>query len=170
MVTELDQRVQGERFFAIVDEVDNILIDEARTPLIISGQAEESADKYYQFARIVPRLVGRPEGSEEGGDYYVDLKEKSVAPTEQGISRMEQWLGVENMYDADPTLARHFEQALRAHALYRRDKEYIVKDGDVIEFEVETRPVPQYDPVGVAAHRVRGRFDCIEIRVAKQEE
>ncbi|MEI8332393.1 MAG: preprotein translocase subunit SecA [Chloroflexota bacterium] len=132
MVTELDQRVQGERFFAIVDEVDNILIDEARTPLIISGQAEESADKYYQFARIVPRLVGRPEGSEEGGDYYVDLKEKSVAPTEQGISRMEQWLGVENMYDADPTLARHFEQALRAHALYRRDKEYIVKDGEII--------------------------------------
>jgi preprotein translocase subunit SecA len=132
MVTELDQRVQGERFFGIVDEVDNILIDEARTPLIISGQAEESADKYYQFARIVPRLVGRPEGSEEGGDYYVDLKEKSVAPTEEGISKMEKWLGVENLYDADPTLARHFEQALRAHALYRRDKEYIVKDGEII--------------------------------------
>ena len=132
MVTELDQRVQGERFFAIVDEVDNILIDEARTPLIISGQAEESADKYYQFARIVPRLTGRPEGEEEGGDYYVDLKEKSVAPTEEGISKMEKWLGVENMYDADPTLARHFEQALRAHALYRRDKEYIVKEGEIV--------------------------------------
>ncbi len=132
MVTELDQRVQGERFFAIVDEVDNILIDEARTPLIISGQAEESADKYYTFARIVPRLVGRPEGDEEGGDYYVDLKEKSVAPTEVGIAKMEKWLGVENLYDADPTLARHFEQALRAHALFKRDRDYIVKDGEII--------------------------------------
>ncbi len=132
MVTELDQRVQGDRFFAIVDEVDNILIDEARTPLIISGQAEESADKYYTFARIVPRLQGRPEGDEEGGDYFVDLKEKAVSPTEHGISKMEKWLGVENLYDADPTLARHFEQALRAHALYKRDRDYIVKDGEII--------------------------------------
>jgi preprotein translocase subunit SecA len=132
MVTELDQRVQGDRFFAIVDEVDNILIDEARTPLIISGQAEESADKYYTFARIVPRLQGRTEGDEEGGDYFVDLKEKAVSPTEEGISKMEKWLGVENMYDADPALARHFEQALRAHALYKRDRDYIVKDGEII--------------------------------------
>ncbi len=132
MVAELDQRVQGERFFAIVDEVDNILIDEARTPLIISGQAEESADKYYTFARIVPRLQGRPEGDEEGGDYFIDLKEKSVAPTEQGIAKMEQWLGVENLYDADPALARHFEQALRAHALFKRDRDYIVKEGEIV--------------------------------------
>jgi preprotein translocase subunit SecA len=73
MVTELDQRVQRQRFFGIVDEVDNILIDEARTPLIISGQAEESADLYYTFARLVPRLQARPEGAEEGGDYFVDL-------------------------------------------------------------------------------------------------
>src|SRR3990172_5482244 len=75
MVTELDERVQRERFFGIVDEVDNILIDEARTPLIISGQAEQSADLYYQFARLVPRLSPRPEGEdEEGGDYFIDLK------------------------------------------------------------------------------------------------
>ncbi len=132
MVTELDQRVQGERFFGIVDEVDNILIDEARTPLIISGQAEESADKYYTFARLVPRLQGRPEGDEEGGDYFIDLKEKAVSPTEQGIAKMEKLLGVENMYDADPALARHFEQALRAHALFKRDRDYIVKDGEIV--------------------------------------
>ncbi|HEV7494785.1 MAG TPA: hypothetical protein VGO10_13520 [Baekduia sp.] len=75
MVLELDQRVQRERSFAIVDEVDNILIDEARTPLIISGQAEESADLYFTFARLVPRLKGRPEGDEEGGDYFIDLKD-----------------------------------------------------------------------------------------------
>src|SRR6187399_2032899 len=132
MVLELDQRVQRERSFAIVDEVDNILIDEARTPLIISGQAEESADLYFTFARLVPRLKGRPEGDEEGGDYFVDLKDKAVSPTEEGVSKMEGWLGVENMYDADPRLARHFEQALRAHALYKRDRDYIVKDGEIV--------------------------------------
>jgi preprotein translocase subunit SecA len=132
MVVELEQRVQRERFFAIVDEVDNILIDEARTPLIISGQAEESADLYFTFARLVPRMKGRPEGAEEGGDFFIDLKDKAVSPTEEGISKMEGWLGVENMYDADPRLARHFEQALRAHALYKRDRDYIVKDGEIV--------------------------------------
>ena len=132
MVLELDQRVQRERSFAIVDEVDNILIDEARTPLIISGQAEESGDLYFTFARLVPRLKARPEGEEEGGDYFIDLKDKAVSSTEEGITRMEGWLGVENMYDADPRLARHFEQALRAHALYKRDRDYIVKDGEIV--------------------------------------
>ena len=132
MVVELDQRVQRGQSYAIVDEVDNILIDEARTPLIISGQAEESADKYFTFARLVPRLSPRPEGDEEGGDYFVDLKDKAVSPTEQGIDKMEKWLGVPNLYDADPALARHFEQALRAHALYKRDRDYIVKDGEII--------------------------------------
>ena len=132
MVTELDERVQRERFFGIVDEVDNILIDEARTPLIISGQAEESADLYYTFARLVPKLQPRPEGAEEGGDYFVDLKDKAVSPTEDGVDKMEKLLGVANLYDADPRLARHFEQALQAHALYRRDKDYLVKDGEIV--------------------------------------
>ena len=132
MVIELDQRVQRERSYAIVDEVDNILIDEARTPLIISGQAEESADLYFTFARLVPRLKERPEGAEEGGDYFIDLKDRAVSPTEEGIDRMEGFLGVQNLYDADPRLARHFEQALRAHALYKRDRDYIVKDGEIV--------------------------------------
>jgi preprotein translocase subunit SecA len=132
MVLDLNQRVQRERSFGIVDEVDNILIDEARTPLIISGQAEESADLYYTFARLVPRLKERPEGAEDGGDYYIDLKDRAVSPTEEGISRMEGFLKVDNMYDADPRLARHFEQALRAHALYKRDRDYIVKDGEIV--------------------------------------
>jgi preprotein translocase subunit SecA len=136
MVTELDQRVQRERFFGIVDEVDNILIDEARTPLIISGQAEESADLYYTFARLVPRLRERREdwveGDDQDGDYFVDLKDKAVSPTEEGVERIEKLLGVENLYDADPRYARHFEQALRAHALYKRDRDYIVKDGEII--------------------------------------
>ena len=132
MVTELDQRVQRERSFGIVDEVDNILIDEARTPLIISGQAEESGDLYYQFARLVPRLQGREEDAEEGGDYFIDLKDRAVSPTEEGVDKIEKLLGIDNLFDADPRLARHFEQALRAHALYKRDRDYIVKDGEII--------------------------------------
>ncbi|MBA2373686.1 MAG: preprotein translocase subunit SecA, partial [Chloroflexi bacterium] len=132
MVLELEERVQRQRSFAIVDEVDNILIDEARTPLIISGQAEESADLYFTFARLVPRLKERPDGEEEGGDYFVDLKDRAVSPTEIGVEKMEGFLGVENMYDADPRLARHFEQALKAHALYKRDRDYIVKEGEIV--------------------------------------
>ena len=132
MVMEIPQRVQRERYFGIVDEVDNILIDEARTPLIISGEAEESADKYYVFARLVPRLAERPEGAEEGGDYFVDLKDRAVSPTEEGVTKIERLVGVQNLYDSDPTLARHFEQALRAHALYKRDRDYIVKDGEIV--------------------------------------
>ncbi len=132
MVDSLDGRVQRERFFAIVDEVDNILIDEARTPLIISGQAEESADLYFTFARLVPKLKERPEGAEEGGDYFLDLKDKAVSPTEEGIEKIERLLSIDNLYDADPRLARHFDSALKAHALYRRDRDYIVEDGEIV--------------------------------------
>jgi preprotein translocase subunit SecA len=132
MVTDLSQRVQRDRYFAIVDEVDNILIDEARTPLIISGQAEESEDLYYQFARLVPRLKERPDGAEEGGDYFLDLKDKAVSPTEEGITKVEKLLGVENLFDTDPRLTRHFDQALKAHALYKRDRDYIVKEGEIV--------------------------------------
>ncbi len=136
MVTDLESRVQRERFFGIVDEVDNILIDEARTPLIISGLAEESADLYFTFARLIPRLRERPadweEGDEDEGDYFIDLKDRAVSPTEAGVDKIEKLLGVDNLYDADPRFARHFEQALRAHALYKRDRDYIVKDGEIV--------------------------------------
>ena len=125
LVVDLEQRAQRGHFFAIVDEVDNILIDEARTPLIISGQAEESAEKYQQFARLVPRLK-----AEE--DFIIDEKLKQVAITEAGTDKMEGWLGVANMFDDDFSLARHLEQALKAHALYKRDRDYVVKDGEVI--------------------------------------
>ncbi len=125
LVIDLASRVQRGHFFAIVDEVDNILIDEARTPLIISGNAEESADKYIQFARLVPRLK-----AEE--DYIVDEKFKQVAITEAGTDKMEKWLGVENMFADDFSLARHLEQALKAQVLYQRDRDYVVKDGEVV--------------------------------------
>jgi len=125
LAIDLNARAQRGHFFAIVDEVDNILIDEARTPLIISGTAEESADKYIQFSRLVPRL-----SAEE--DFVVDEKFKQVAITEAGTDKMERWLGVENMFDDDFSLARHLEQALKAEVLYKRDRDYVVKDGDVV--------------------------------------
>ena len=134
MVQDLAERVQRERFFGIVDEVDNILIDEARTPLIISGAAGESEDLYHTFARLVPRLEARPDNAEEGGDYFVDLKEHAVSATEEGVARIEKLLGIRDLYgvETDPRLPRHFEQALRAHALYKRDRDYIVKDGEIV--------------------------------------
>jgi preprotein translocase subunit SecA len=125
LAVDLSARAQRGHFYAIVDEVDNILIDEARTPLIISGAAEESADKYQQFARLVPRLK-----AEE--DYVLDEKFKQVAITEAGTDKMERWLGVENMFADDFSLARHLEQALKAEVLYKRDRDYVVRDGEVI--------------------------------------
>ena len=132
MVTELEARVQRGHAFAIVDEVDNILIDEARTPLIISGQAGESQDLYQVFAKLVPRLRERPEGATDGGDYFVDVKDKAVSPTEEGVAKVEKMIGVENLYGGDPLMARHFESALRAHALFKRDRDYIVEGGEIV--------------------------------------
>jgi preprotein translocase subunit SecA len=134
MVQELEERVQRRRYFGIVDEVDNILIDEARTPLIISGAAGESGDLYKVFARLVPRLEARPENAEEGGDYFVDLKEHAVSATEEGVAKIEKMLEIRDLYgvETDPRLPRHFEQSLRAHALYKRDRDYIVKDDEIV--------------------------------------
>jgi preprotein translocase subunit SecA len=125
LVVDLGARVQRGHFMAVVDEVDNILIDEARTPLIISGPAEESADKYIQFARLVPRLA-----AEE--DFIVDEKFRQVAITEAGTDKMERWLGVDNLFGNDFSNARHLDQALKAEVLYKRDRDYVVKDGEVI--------------------------------------
>ena len=118
--------MQREHFFAIVDEVDSILIDEARTPLIISGPSEESTDKYYKINRIIPNLIRGEviEGKEPGqkwttGDYTVDEKHRSVALTEEGVLKMEKLLGLGNMYEAiNMEINHHVQQALRAHVLY----------------------------------------------------
>src|SRR6266545_1976807 len=137
-----EEQVQRDRQFAIVDEVDSILIDEARTPLIISGPAEESTDKYYKIDRMIPKLrkaativEGKLSEIEEqaDGDYIVDEKSKAVSLTEQGVATCERLLGIENMYDAQhiETL-HHIHQGLRAHALYRRDVDYVVNDGQII--------------------------------------
>ncbi|WP_405001374.1 preprotein translocase subunit SecA [Geochorda subterranea] len=126
MVWDVSQMVQRELYYAIVDEVDSILIDEARTPLIISGPAEESTEHYYTMARLVPRLVA-------GEDYTVDEKARTVALTEAGVARVEKMLGVDNLYDQQHFQLTHYLlQALRAHALFKRDRDYVVKDGQVI--------------------------------------
>src|SRR5215208_4137302 len=129
MVPTADRMVQRDLAYAIVDEVDNILIDEARTPLIISGQAEQATDRYYQFAQIVKQL-------REGSDYEVDLKHKTVALSETGIDRVEELLELqpgESIYDERYIELTHYlEQALKAHATFQRDKDYIVRDGEVI--------------------------------------
>jgi preprotein translocase subunit SecA len=125
MAVDLTQCVQRGLNFAIVDEVDSILIDEARTPLIISGQGQESTEKYYQYARLIPRLAA--------DDYTVDEKTKSAALTEEGIAKIERWTGVKNVYELEHVDEAHqINQALKAYTLFHRDRDYLVKDGEVI--------------------------------------
>lgn len=126
MVLRLEDMVQRELNYAIVDEVDSILVDEARTPLIISGVGDQSTDLYYQFARIVRGL--KPEV-----DYTFDEKAHTAEPTEEGIAKVERILGVDNLYDHDnKDLSHYLVQALKAQTLMKRDRDYIVKDGQVI--------------------------------------
>lgn len=126
MSLHVDQLVQRNLHYAIVDEVDSILVDEARTPLIISGQANKATDHYFTFAKLVPRLKVED-------DYTVDEKAHSVVLTEDGVARVEKMLGVENLYDdVNMELSHHLNQALKAHALMKRDRDYVVKDGQVI--------------------------------------
>jgi preprotein translocase subunit SecA len=141
MVTSLDQTVQGELNFAIVDEVDNILIDEARTPLIISGAGQESTDMYAKFARWATRLKVED-------DYTIEEKTRTVILTEDGINKIEQMSGIKNIYAEDNAdLPRYMENAIKAQVIFQRDKDYIVKDGEVIivdEFTGRQMPGRRY--------------------------
>ncbi len=126
MKFSLDDYVQRELNFAIVDEVDNILVDEARTPLIISGPAEESTDKYYSIDRVIPKL-------RKQADYTIDEKLRQVMLTDEGVAKVERILGIPNLYDpAEIDSLHHVNQALRAHSLYKKDVDYVVKEGQVI--------------------------------------
>ena len=126
MVSNIDDRVQRSLNYAIVDEVDNILIDEARTPLIISGPAQESTNEYKRFARIVSNLSLE-------SDYLIDQKHKTVSLTQEGISRLEEILNISNLYDYTNLKLVHFaENALKANALYKKDVEYVIKDGSIV--------------------------------------
>ncbi len=137
LARSLDQRVQRDRFFAIVDEVDSILVDEARTPLIISGAAEESTEKYYQFADVVRRLRAED-------DFTIDEKTKSASLTDSGTEKVQRATGIANIFDIEHVDEAHqLNQALRAHAIYKRDVDYIVKDGEAVivdEFTGRTMP------------------------------
>ncbi len=145
MAPSIEQKVQTTHDFAIVDEVDNILIDEARTPLIISGAPEQAAQTYYTFARMAKQLDGVPaktklksmgeskDTSEADFDYEYDEKHKTVAPTERGVNNAEKFIGVDNLYLAENgNLVNHLIQSLKAESLYRKDKDYAVVDGEVM--------------------------------------
>jgi len=146
MALSLEDQVQRGFNYAIVDEVDSILIDEARTPLIISGPAEKSTDLYYQIDKIVPRLKrgkeedrvkrGKEEDRDEDCDYKINEKDRTVALTERGIAKTEKILGVKDLYQINPKWgadpATHINQAIRAHEFYERDRDYLVKDGEIV--------------------------------------
>ncbi len=141
MVYNLNQMSQRALHYAIIDEMDSILIDEARTPLIISAPAEESAEQYQQFAQLVCRL-------KENEDYNVDEKMKAATLTEEGISKMEKWLGMQNIYtEGGLNLVHHLEEALKAETLFKCDRDYIIKEGEIIivdEFTGRLMPGRRY--------------------------
>ncbi|HKK01597.1 MAG TPA: preprotein translocase subunit SecA [Desulfuromonadales bacterium] len=144
MKFDINDYVQREHYFSIVDEVDSILIDEARTPLIISGPSEASSDLYYTVDRVIPKLtkgeaIEHRDGkigqtiTEYTGDYTVDEKLRTATLTEEGVAKVERLLGVENLYEpSNIETLHHVNQALKAHALFKRDVDYVVKDGEVM--------------------------------------
>jgi preprotein translocase subunit SecA len=162
IATSADHLVQRELNYAIVDEVDSILIDEARTPLIISGMPESAADTYYRFAAITPKL-------KEGEDYEVDGKKRQVAPTEAGVEKVEKLLGVENLYDdVNTNLVNHLNQALKAHTLYLKDNEYIVRDGNVYIVDEFTGRVLEGRRYSEGLHQAIEAKEGAEIREENQ--
>lgn len=158
MIMAKTQKAQRGLHYAIIDEVDSILIDEARTPLIISGEAEAATDQYYRFAQLVTQL-------QENTDYNVDEKMRVATLTEEGISKMENWLGLKNIYEAGGvTIVHHIEQALKASTLFKLDRDYVVKDGEVVivdEFTGRLMPGRRYSE---GLHQAIEAKERLEIR------
>jgi preprotein translocase subunit SecA len=162
MAVRLSDCVQRGHYFCIVDEVDSILIDEARTPLIISGVPEAATDTYYRFARIVPTL-------KKDEDYDVDEKHRAASPTESGVDKVEKALGIENLYlDVNGNLVNHLIQALKAHALYRKDKEYIVRDGELLIVDEFTGRVLEGRRYSEGLHQALEAKEGLRIREENQ--
>jgi preprotein translocase subunit SecA len=162
MAVRLSDCVQRGHSFCIVDEVDSILIDEARTPLIISGVPEAATDTYYRFARIVPTL-------KKDEDYDVDEKHRAASPTESGVDKVEKALGIENLYlDVNGNLVNHLIQALKAHALYRKDKEYIVRDGELLIVDEFTGRVLEGRRYSEGLHQALEAKEGLRIREENQ--
>ena len=162
IATSTEHLVQPDLNFAIVDEVDSILIDEARTPLIISGMPESAADTYYRFAAIIPRLKA-------GDDFEVEEKKRQVAPTEAGVEKVEKALGMENLYDdVNSNLVNHLNQALRAHTLFHKDVEYLVRDGQVFIVDEFTGRVLEGRRYSEGLHQAIEAKEGVEIREENQ--
>jgi preprotein translocase subunit SecA len=161
LVISDDQRVQSRLDYAIIDEVDNILVDEARTPLIISGSTAESAKLYKQFAKLAPRF--QPEH-----DYEIDEKTRQVHLTEEGAQHAEEWLKIENIYAQHVDLLHHLELALRAKALYHKDTDYIVKDGRVVIVDEFTGRLMEDRRYSDGLHQALEAKEGMEIRRESQ--
>jgi len=158
MASSKENLVQRELNFTIVDEVDSILIDEARTPLIISAPDEESASQYKQFAAVVPQLS-------ENVDYNIDEKMRTAVLTDEGINKVEKLLGLNDIYESgNITLAHHIEQSLKAHALYKKDRDYVIKDGQIVivdEFTGRLMPGRRY---GEGLHQAIEAKEGVEVK------
>ncbi len=158
MAPTMAQQVMRGLHYAIVDEVDSILIDEARTPLIISSPAEESTERYFEFARLVDKL-------EEGTDYNIDEKMRTATLTEKGIAKMEKLLGIENIYQAEGIeTVHHLEQALKAKTLFKKDKDYVVKEGEVIIVDEFTGRLMYGRRFSEGLHQAIEAKESVEIR------
>src|SRR5829696_2428816 len=181
MASSLENCVQRGHPFAIVDEVDNILIDEARTPLIISGRPEQAADLYYTFARLAKQMKGEPakqklkslgeskDTREADYDYEYDEKHKTVAPTERGIAKAEEFLGVENLYLGEHgTLVNHLIQSLKAESLYKRGVEYEVVDGQVMIIDEFTGRILEGRRWSEGLHQAIEAKEGVQIREENQ--
>jgi preprotein translocase subunit SecA len=161
-----DELVQRGHFFAIVDEVDSILIDEARTPLIISGPAEQSARWYSEFARVVKRLEPGKDGE---NDYEVDESKRTVAITERGVARVEDQLGIDNLYESVNTpLVGYLNNALKAKELYKRDRDYIVNDGEVLIVDEFTGRILHGRRYNEGMHQAIEAKESVEIKQENQ--
>jgi len=162
IATSTEHLVQPHLNYAIVDEVDSILIDEARTPLIISGMPESAADTYYRFAAIIPRLKA-------GEDFEVEEKKRQVAPTESGVEKVEKALGIENLYDdVNTNLVNHLNQALRARTLFHKNVEYLVRDGQVFIVDEFTGRVLEGRRYSEGLHQAIEAKEGVQIREENQ--
>jgi preprotein translocase subunit SecA len=173
MVHDRRLQVQRDLNMALVDEVDSILVDEARTPLIISGPAERSADLYRTFARqVVPNMVRGADGSRPGeatGDYVVDEAKRTVAVTEEGVAKVERLLGVDNLFESVNTpLIHHLQNALKARDLYRRDREYLVVDGEVRIVDENTGRVLEGRRYSEGLHQAIEAKEGVEVKEENQ--
>ncbi len=169
MAWSIDERVQRGHNFAVVDETDSILIDEARTPLIISGPADAATKWYSEFAKLVPRLKRGDEDKGIPGDYEVDEKKRTVGILESGVERVEDWLGIDNLYESVNTpLVGYLNNALKAKELFKRDKDYVVMNGEVLIVDEHTGRILAGRRYNEGMHQAIEAKEGVEIKQENQ--